>query len=69
MQAHVGDEIVVRGPHIGDHERHGVVVEVHGADDSPPYLVRWSDGHQGVFFPSSDATVKHPAGGGAEQGT
>jgi len=32
---------------------------VHGEDGAPPYLVRWSDGHQSVFFPSSDAVVEH----------
>ncbi|HXY28609.1 MAG TPA: DUF1918 domain-containing protein [Acidimicrobiales bacterium] len=67
MRAQVGDEIVVRGAHIGDPERHGVIVEVHGEDDGPPYLVRWSDGHQGVFFPSSDATITHPSPGGTDQ--
>jgi len=63
MDANVGDRIVVRGHQVGDGDRRGEIVEVHGADGAPPYVVRWSDGHQGLFFPGSDATVEHgPAG-------
>jgi hypothetical protein len=25
----------------------------------PPYLVRWQDGHESLFFPSSDTLVEH----------
>jgi hypothetical protein len=35
-----------------------VIIEVHGTDGAPPYLVRWEDGHESVFFPSSDAFVE-----------
>lgn len=59
MQANVGDELVVKGHHVGDEDRRGVVIEVHGDDGAPPYLVRWNDGHQSVFFPSSDTVVEH----------
>ncbi|HUK67931.1 MAG TPA: DUF1918 domain-containing protein [Streptosporangiaceae bacterium] len=59
MRANAGDELVVRGHHVGDQDRTAVIVEVHGEDGAPPYLVRWSDGHQSVFFPSSDAVVEH----------
>lgn len=59
MNASVGDRIIVRGHQVGDPNRDGVIVEVHGADGQPPYVVRWSDGHEGLFFPGSDATVEH----------
>jgi Domain of unknown function (DUF1918) len=59
MRANVGDELVVRGHHVGDEDRRGVVIEVHGEDGGPPYLVRWSDGHESTFFPSSDTVVEH----------
>jgi hypothetical protein len=59
MNANVGDRIVVRGHQVGDSDRRGEIVEVHGADGAPPYVVRWSDGHQGLYFPGSDATVEH----------
>lgn len=58
MQASVGDRIVIEGHHVGEPVRDGEVLEVHGVDG--PYLVRWSDnGHETLFFPSSDAKVQH----------
>ena len=65
MKARVGDELVVKGLHVGDAERRGVITEARGEDGGPPYLVRWSDGHESSFFPSSDTVVEHiplPAG-------
>jgi hypothetical protein len=59
MQANVGDELTVMGRRQGDEDRHGKIVEVHGEGGAPPYLVRWRDGTQSVFFPSSDALVEH----------
>ena len=59
MNAEVGDEIVVRGRHVGDEDRKGVIIEVHGEGGAPPYLVRWEDGHDSVFMPSSDSLVEH----------
>lgn len=59
MRAEVGDEIVVRGRHVGDEDRKGVIVEVHGQGGAPPYLVRWANGHESVFTPSSDSLVEH----------
>ncbi len=65
MKAQVGDELIVKGHHVGDADRRGVITEVHGEDGTPPYLVRWTDGHESSFFPSSDTMVEHiplPAG-------
>ncbi len=59
MHANVGDELVVRGRHVGDEDRQGVIVEVQGKQGAPPYLVRWANGHQSVFVPSSDTLVEH----------
>jgi hypothetical protein len=60
MQAHVGDRILIKGHHVGEHERDGEVIEVRGDNGAPPWTVRWSDdGHEGLFFPGPDATVKH----------
>lgn len=61
MWAKVGDKIVVPGEQVGVQGRHGVVLEVRGADHGPPYFVRWSDGIEGLFFPSSDARIE-PSG-------
>jgi len=66
MRAEVGDEIVVRGRHVGDEDRKGVIIEVHGEGRAPAYLVRWENGHESVFMPSSDSLVEHhPVAGAA----
>lgn len=59
MKAVIGDELTVKGRRQGDEDRHGEIVEIHGTDGSPPYLVRWRDGHESVFFPSADTIVEH----------
>lgn len=59
MQAQVGDEIVVHSRHVGEHGRIGRIIEVKGHDGQPPYVVRWEDGHEAVFFPSADSSVTH----------
>jgi hypothetical protein len=59
MHAVVGDELIVRGRHVGDADREGIVIEVHGEGGAPPYLVRWKDGHESLFTPSSDTVVEH----------
>jgi hypothetical protein len=57
MQARVGDRIVVEGRSVGNARRDGEVIEVRGDDGAPPYVVRWSDGHEGLTFPGPDAHV------------
>ncbi len=59
MNVGVGDELVVRGRHVGDEGRAGVIIEIHGEEGAPPYLVRWQDGHESVFVPSTDTQVEH----------
>ena len=60
MNAKVGDKIIVKGHYVGEPDRDAVVLEVHGADGAPPYLVRWSeDGHEGLYFPGVDASILH----------
>jgi hypothetical protein len=61
MQAQVGDELTIRGRHLGDDERHGTIIRVDGQGGAPPYVVRWGDGHESVFFPESGAEVRHQA--------
>ena len=57
MQAQVGDRIVVEGRTVGNARRDGEVIEVRGTNGAPPYVVRWSDGHEGLTFPGPDAHV------------
>ena len=64
MQAKVGDRLVVKGHHVGEPDRDAEILEVHGQQGAPPYVVRWSDdGHEGLFFPGPDATLQHFASG------
>jgi hypothetical protein len=60
MQASVGDRILIKSRHLGEPDRDCEVLEVRGADGGPPYRVRWGeDGHESLFFPGSDAAVRH----------
>jgi hypothetical protein len=54
----VGDEIVVAGHSVGEHASTGVIEEVLGKPGHPHYRVRWEDGHESVYYPSSDATIR-----------
>jgi len=60
MRASVGDRLIIKGHVVGQAEREGEILEVRGADGTPPYSVRWDDdGHVGLFFPGPDAEVRH----------
>src|SRR3984957_6415907 len=50
MHAQVGDELTVKGHYQGDEDRHGEIIEVIGADGAPPYMVRWRDGFESLFY-------------------
>jgi hypothetical protein len=57
MHANVGDRLLVEGHTVGEPRREGEVIEVRGDDGGPPYVVRWSDGHEGLVYPGPDAHV------------
>ena len=58
MEAQKGDRISVESNKVGGASRAGEVVEVVvGAGGTAHYRVRWDDGHETTFFPSSDAHV------------
>lgn len=59
MRAQPGDVLTVRRLR-GDEDRHGTILEVVGIDGAPPYLIRWQDGHESTYFPSSDNQIEHP---------
>lgn len=60
MQAQVGDRLVIKGHRLGEPDRDAEILEVHGPDGTPPFVVRWEeDGRIGTFFPGSDAVVQH----------
>lgn len=51
--------------HVGEADRSGEIIEVKGTSGTPPYLVRFDDGHQGLVFPGPDAVVECAAAGSA----
>ena len=60
MKAHVGERLVVKATHLDEPVRDGRILEVHGRDGGPPYVVEWSDnGHVSLIYPGSDAFVDH----------
>jgi Domain of unknown function (DUF1918) len=65
MQAVVGDRLHVHGNAVGQADKTGEIVEVHGAAGAPPYLVRFDDGHTRLCFPGPDAVVEHGQAGAA----
>jgi hypothetical protein len=58
--AEVGDIIVIAAHHLGEGERIGEILEVVGELPNERYRVRWDDGHESLFRPGSDATIRHP---------
>ena len=52
-----GDLIAVSGRHVGDTGRTGEVVDVLGDEEHPHYLVRWTDGHESVLYPSEKVSI------------
>lgn len=62
MQANVGDRLVVESGKVGSPRREGEVIDVHGKDGAPPYVVRWADGHEGLTYPGPDAHIVRAPG-------
>ncbi|MDD4868391.1 MAG: DUF1918 domain-containing protein [Mycobacterium sp.] len=58
MKANVGDWLVIKGATTELPDQRGLILEIHGADGAPPYVVRWlASGHEATVFPGSDAIV------------
>ncbi len=62
MRARPGDRLVLAAPHASEATRDGEVLEARGTDGGPPYVVRWSDGHEGMIYPGPGALLRvdHP---------
>ncbi len=59
MDAHIGDRITIESNRVGGGQRTGTIAEVISSPAGNHYRVRWDDGHETTFFPSTDATVQH----------
>ncbi|MEU4668894.1 DUF1918 domain-containing protein [Amycolatopsis sp. NPDC023774] len=57
MHATVGDEIQVHGRTVGAAEQRAEILEVRGPDGSPPYVVRFADGHEALLYPGPDCEI------------
>jgi hypothetical protein len=64
MRAVVGDRLHVRGHVVGERDQTAVIIEIRGEDGSPPYLIRYDDGHETLVFPGMDASVEHDGDSG-----
>lgn len=61
FKARPGDHVTVEGHKVGDGRREGEILEVLGEPEHEHYRVKWEDGHETVFYPSSDATIRPKA--------
>jgi Domain of unknown function (DUF1876)/Domain of unknown function (DUF1918) len=69
MRAHPGDHIILAPPTVDAPMREGEVVEARGEHGAPPYVVRWSDGHEGLLYPGPGAVLRVTAPEEAEAST
>lgn len=61
MRAHPVGRLILKGIHVGDPRRIGIILDVPHSDGSPPYTVRWLDnGHEALVFPGTDASIEPP---------
>jgi hypothetical protein len=58
MRAKPGDRIILAAPVIDGPLRDGEVLEARGDDGAPPYLIRWSDGHEGLLYPGPGSILR-----------
>lgn len=58
MRARPGDWLMIKGALVGSPDELGFIMEVRGADGTPPYLVRWlRTDREGLVFPGADSVV------------
>ncbi|WP_157494264.1 DUF1918 domain-containing protein [Kutzneria sp. 744] len=59
MHAKPGDWLVIKSATLDKPSRRGMIMEAHGTDGTPPYVVRWTDNdHEAIVFPGPDAHVE-----------
>jgi hypothetical protein len=64
MDAQIGDRITIDSNRVGGGRRRGEIVDIIAGTAGLHYRVRWDDGRETTFFPSSDATVEPAEPGG-----
>ncbi|WP_394829614.1 DUF1918 domain-containing protein [Pendulispora albinea] len=59
MHAAIGDRITLKNKIEGMRQHIAEIVEVLGANGTPPYRVRFDDGHEAVLNPGLNTTIEH----------
>ncbi|MFJ1899541.1 MULTISPECIES: DUF1918 domain-containing protein [unclassified Streptomyces] len=62
MEAHTGDRLVTHGRTVGQQDQVAEIVEVLGTGGTPPYRVRFGDGHEHLLVPGPDSVVRRSVG-------
>jgi hypothetical protein len=57
--AAVGDTILVEEHRLGSGRRLGEILEVLSPGVHEHYRVRWDDGRESIFYPSSNVIIRH----------
>lgn len=58
MKAMVGDQLRVHSRTVEKADRTGRILEVRGSEGAPPYLVRFTDGHESLVYPGGDCEIE-----------
>jgi hypothetical protein len=53
-----GSILEIHGHRVGEPARLAEILEVLGDSNHPRFRVRWEDGRESIFYPSSDARVR-----------
>ncbi|MFJ9339461.1 DUF1918 domain-containing protein [Streptomyces sp. NPDC101733] len=61
MHATKGDQLVQHGRIVGQNDKVGEITQVLGENGTPPYRVRFQDGHEALMAPGPDCVINHPA--------
>ena len=59
QEAKRGDLVTTSRHQVGDHARLGEILEIMGAPGHERLRVRWEDDRETIFFPGSDAAIRH----------
>ncbi|AFR10569.1 DUF1918 domain-containing protein [Nocardiopsis alba] len=58
MRASIGDRLLTHGVTSVEGGHEAEIIEVRGADDGPPYLVRFPDGEERLIYPGPETVVR-----------
>lgn len=59
MEAHTGDRLLTHGRTVGQPDQVAEIIEVRGPRGTPPYRLRYADGHESLAYPGPDSVVQH----------